>query len=59
MPLFIFSTLYMFRAHRAHHQERQIVSIQESLHDARSTIYKTGVYAASRISCYIAKLQIF
>ena len=26
--LFIFLTLYMFRAHRAHHQERQIVSIQ-------------------------------
>ena len=25
--LYIFS-LYMFRAHRAHHQERQIVSIQ-------------------------------
>jgi len=28
MFLFIFLTLYMFRAHRAHHQERQIVSIQ-------------------------------
>jgi len=27
MYLFIFLTLYMFRAHRAHHQERQIVSI--------------------------------
>ena len=26
--LFLFSTLYMFRAHRAHHQARQIVSIQ-------------------------------
>jgi len=25
--LLIFLTLYMFRAHRAHHQERQIVSI--------------------------------
>jgi hypothetical protein len=25
---FYFLTLYMFRAHRAHHQERQIVSIQ-------------------------------
>ena len=25
--LFLFITLYMFRAHRAHHQERQIVSI--------------------------------
>ena len=28
MYLFIFLTLYMFRAHRARHQERQIVSIQ-------------------------------
>ena len=28
MHLFLFLTLYMFRAHRAHHQERQIVSIQ-------------------------------
>ena len=28
MYLFIFLTLYMFRAHRAHHKERQIVSIQ-------------------------------
>jgi len=26
--LFLFTTLYMFRAHNAHHQERQIVSIQ-------------------------------
>ena len=26
--LFLFLTRYMFRAHRAHHQERQIVSIQ-------------------------------
>ena len=28
MYLFLFLTLYMFRAHRAHHQEIQIVSIQ-------------------------------
>ena len=28
MYLFIFLTLYMFREHRADHQERQIVSIQ-------------------------------
>ena len=28
MYLFLFLTIYMFRAHRAHHQERQIVSIQ-------------------------------
>ena len=26
MYLFLFITLYMFRAHRVHHQERQIVS---------------------------------
>jgi hypothetical protein len=26
--VFLFLTLYMFRAHRAHHQERQIVSVQ-------------------------------
>ena len=28
MYLFLFLTLYLFRARRAHHQERQIVSIQ-------------------------------
>ena len=28
MYLFLFITLYMFRAHSAHHQERHIVSIQ-------------------------------
>ena len=28
MYLFLFITLYMFRAHSAHHQDRQIVSIQ-------------------------------
>ena len=28
MYLFLFLTLYMFRARRAHHQERQIVLIQ-------------------------------
>jgi len=28
MYLFIFLTVYIFRAHRAHHQERQTVSIQ-------------------------------
>jgi len=28
MYLFLFLTLYIFREHRAHHQERQIVSIQ-------------------------------
>jgi hypothetical protein len=28
MYLFLFLTLYMFRAHRAYHQERQIMSTQ-------------------------------
>ena len=28
LSIYLFLTLYMFRAHRAHHQERQIVSIQ-------------------------------
>ena len=28
MYLFLFITLYVFQAHRAHHQEGQIVSIQ-------------------------------
>ena len=28
MYLFLFITVYIFRAHRAHHQERQIVSMQ-------------------------------
>jgi len=28
MYLFIFLTVYMFRAHRAYHQGRQIVSVQ-------------------------------
>jgi uncharacterized membrane protein len=28
MYLFLFITLYVFRAHHAYHQERQIVSIQ-------------------------------
>jgi hypothetical protein len=28
MYLFLFITLYMFRAHRAYHQEEQIVSMQ-------------------------------
>ena len=31
MYLFLFLTLCMFRAHRAHHQERQIVSVQTLL----------------------------
>jgi hypothetical protein len=28
MYLFLLITLYMFPAHRAHHQERQILSVQ-------------------------------
>ena len=37
MYLFLFITLYMFREHRAHHQERQIVSIQPLI-----TVYVGG-----------------
>ena len=38
MYLFLFLTLYMFRAHRAHHQERQIVSVQpDDEHDVLET----------------------
>ena len=37
MYLFLFITLYMFRAHRAHHQERQIVSIEPLV-----TVYAGG-----------------
>ena len=33
MYLFLFLNLYMFRAHRAHHQERQIVLIQPLVAD--------------------------
>ena len=28
LSMYLFLTFYMFRAHRAHHQERKIVSIQ-------------------------------
>jgi len=38
MYLFLFTTLYMFQAHRAHYQERQIVSIQPLV----TVILKTG-----------------
>ena len=31
MYLFLFLTLYVFREHRAHHQERQTVSTQPSI----------------------------
>ena len=39
--LFLFSTLYMFRGHRAHHQERQIVSIQPLVTVILFTPYNT------------------
>jgi hypothetical protein len=35
MYLFLFITLYTFRAHRAHHQERKIVSIQPHIFSER------------------------
>jgi hypothetical protein len=37
MNLFLFLTLYMFRAHRANHQERQIVSTQPLFRPAHDT----------------------
>jgi amino acid permease len=36
MYLSLFLTIYMFRAHRAHHQERQIVSPDDE-HDVIET----------------------
>jgi len=32
MYLFLFTTLYMFRAHSAHHQERQIIVFFQPAH---------------------------
>jgi hypothetical protein len=45
MYLFLFLTLYMFRAHRAHHQERQIVSIQPLV---TVTLFTVGGRVVSR-----------
>jgi len=38
MYLFLFITLYMFRAHSAHHQERKIVSVQPLVTVTRACI---------------------
>jgi hypothetical protein len=45
--IFLFVTLYMFRAHRAHHQERQIVSIQPlvAVCVGGRVVCKLGVYS--------------
>jgi hypothetical protein len=44
MYLFLFLTLYMFRAHRAHHQERQIVSIQPLVAVGGSVVCRSEVH---------------
>ena len=43
MYLFLFLTLYVFRAHRAHHQDRQIVSIQLPLYVGGSVLCRLAV----------------
>ena len=43
MYLFLFLTLYMFRAHRAHHQERQIVSVQPLVAVGGRIVCRLGV----------------
>ena len=40
---FLFLTLYMFRAHRAHHQERQTVSIQPLVAVGGSVVCRSEV----------------
>jgi len=43
MYLFIFLTLYMFRAHHAHQQERQIVSLQPLAAVGGRVVYRSEV----------------
>ena len=45
MYLFLFLTLYMFRAHRAHHQERQIVSTQPLVAVGGRVVCRLGVHS--------------
>jgi len=42
MYLSLFLTIYMFRAHRVHHQERQIVSIQPLVAVGGRVVCKSG-----------------
>jgi len=42
MYLLLFLTLYMFRAHRAHHQDRQIVSLQPLVNVTLSCAHDTA-----------------
>jgi len=44
MYSFLFLTLYMFRAHRAHHQERQIVLIQPLVAVSGRVVCRLGVH---------------
>ena len=41
--IYLFLTLYMFRAHRAHHQETQIVSIQALVAVGGRVVCRLGV----------------
>ena len=43
--LFLFITLYMFRAYRANHQERQILSIQPLVTVILCVVCRLGVYS--------------
>jgi hypothetical protein len=45
MCLFLFITLYMLRAHRAHHQERQILSIQSLVFVCGRVVCSLGVHS--------------
>ena len=53
MYLFLFITLYMFRARRAHHQERQIVSIQPLVTVCITlVIYQEYIHTAASVSIF-------
>ena len=48
MYLFLFITLHMFRAHRAHHQERQTVTIQPLVTVSLCVVHTTRTPTATR-----------
>jgi hypothetical protein len=67
MCLFLFITLYMFRAHRAHHQERQIVIYIEVININKHiennlcitlVIYQESLHDARSTKCKIILLLI-
>jgi hypothetical protein len=51
MYLFLVLTLYMFRAHRAHHQERQVVSIQPLVAVGGRVVCRLGVHSQHLPTC--------